>query len=111
MNLQKRNLIGLEYLSIVTDLLHNIRLYDDFAGLYEAADLQWWWREDDASCSENQTFWFDRGSQPVACLLIYKGESQWEADFILYEESNYIEMVKLDSYFQGVYSFLDWSSN
>jgi hypothetical protein len=35
---------GLEYLALAMALLHRVRLTDPVAGLWEAADLQWWWR-------------------------------------------------------------------
>ena len=35
---------GLEYLAFATELLRRARLIDAEAGLWEAADLQWWWR-------------------------------------------------------------------
>ena len=35
---------GLDYLRLATRLLRRVRLADAEAGLWEAADLQWWWR-------------------------------------------------------------------
>ena len=37
---------GQEYLALVTDLLQRQRLADPVAGLWEAADLQWWYTRD-----------------------------------------------------------------
>ncbi len=37
---------GHEYLALVTDLLQRQRLADPVAGLWEAADLQWWYTRD-----------------------------------------------------------------
>ena len=36
---------GLDYLEAVTTLLHRIRTAHPTAGLYEAADTQWWWAQ------------------------------------------------------------------
>lgn len=69
MKLSRRALTGKSYLATMTDLLHRIRREGAFAGLYEAADLQWWWREDDARVPDRQIFWFDEDDLPVACLL------------------------------------------
>ncbi len=81
MELQKRHLTGLEYLGTITSLLQSIRLEDRFTGLYEAADLQWWWREDDASNPDRQVFWCD-GEMPVAALLLYDDRKGWNCDFL-----------------------------
>ena len=35
---------GLEYLALATELLQRVRLADAATGVWEAADLQWWWR-------------------------------------------------------------------
>ena len=37
-------LTGLERLTAVTALLHRIRLKEPRGGVWEAADMQWWWR-------------------------------------------------------------------
>ena len=50
---------GLEYLTLVTELLQQARLTDPDAGLWEAADLQWWWRTPRPSDSIDQLFWID----------------------------------------------------
>lgn len=81
MDLTQRNLTGLTYLETVTDLLHRIRHEGAFAGLYEAADLHWWWREDDAADPERQQFWFDAENRPVACLLCFDAETVRHYDF------------------------------
>src|SRR3989441_9217193 len=50
---------GLEYLALATELLQRARLADAEAGLWEAADLQWWWRTPRRSDSIDQLFWID----------------------------------------------------
>jgi hypothetical protein len=35
---------GLDYLALATSLLQRARLSDAEAGVWEAGDLQWWWR-------------------------------------------------------------------
>ncbi len=82
MKLTKRHLTGKEYLSTVTDLLQRIRLEGAHEGLYEAADLQWWWREDDEAFPERQLFWFDSLGTVVACLLRHDAGTEWNNDFI-----------------------------
>lgn len=82
MNLTKRNLTGKEYLSTVTDLAQRIRLEGAHEGLYEAADFQWWWREDDAAIPDRQIFWFDALGNAVACLKRLDTGSEWNNDFL-----------------------------
>lgn len=77
MNLTKRTLTGLEYLAAATHLLQRIRMEGAFAGLYEAADVQWWWREDDAAIPDRQVFWFDAQEVAVACLSRFDAGDEW----------------------------------
>lgn len=61
---------GLAYLDAVTSLLQRSRCAHATAGLYEAAELQWWWAQrrrptDD----EGQPFWFDEFGQPFAAVI------------------------------------------
>jgi GNAT superfamily N-acetyltransferase len=50
---------GLAYLAAVTKLLQSFRRVHPGAGIWEAADLQWWWRKDQHSTPERQLFWED----------------------------------------------------
>jgi len=59
---------GLEYLALVSTLLHAARQAHPTACVWEAADLQWWWRRDQHSDAREQTFWFD-GDRPVAAAV------------------------------------------
>jgi hypothetical protein len=67
---------GLEYLTLATELLQRVRLADPDAGLWEAADLQWWWRTPRRSDQIDQRFFVDdqalggRRSDPPSVLLI-----------------------------------------
>lgn len=79
--LSRRNLSGKAYLATVTDLLQRARLEQAYGGLYEAADAQWWWREDDAAIAERQTFWFDEHGRAVAGLVRFDAGDEWSNDF------------------------------
>jgi GNAT superfamily N-acetyltransferase len=59
---------GLDYLRLVTTLLQRARLASPTGGLWEAADLQWWWRRDQHPDAALQTFWMD-GDGPVAAVI------------------------------------------
>src|SRR5438309_11509653 len=69
---------GLEYLSLATELLRRARLADAEAGLWEAADLQWWWRTPRRSDAIDQLFWID-DEGPVAGVILTDWGSGWGA--------------------------------
>jgi len=64
----KRQATGFEYLALVTQLLQQARLVSATGGLWEAADMHWWWRIDQHPEPEHQTFWMD-GDSPVAAVV------------------------------------------
>src|SRR3569832_319115 len=61
--------VGLEYLTTATELLRRVRRAHPTAGLYEAADLQWWWRTPRVTDDLAQLFWFDGAGRPAAAAL------------------------------------------
>ncbi len=61
---------GLEYLEAVTTLLNRIRTTHPTAGLYEAAELQWWWAQNPRTTDDlEQLFWFDDLGRPEAAVI------------------------------------------
>ncbi len=60
---------GREYLALVTTLLQQCRLDDPTVGMWEAADLQWWWRRDQHDDPHRAQFWLDRDGEPVAAVV------------------------------------------
>jgi ribosomal protein S18 acetylase RimI-like enzyme len=73
---------GLEYLRLVTEVLQRARLADPEAGLWEAADLQWWWRMPRRSDAVEQLFWIDDDG-PVAAAVLTDWRGEWGCDPIL----------------------------
>ncbi len=65
---RERQVAGLEYLELVTTLLQAARRAHPTAGVWEAGDLQWWWRRDQHADAAEATFWLD-GEQPVAAVV------------------------------------------
>jgi GNAT superfamily N-acetyltransferase len=53
--------VGIAYLDVVTDLLQRQRLADPDTGLWEAADLQWWYTRDPHPTDDDAAFWLDHG--------------------------------------------------
>jgi GNAT superfamily N-acetyltransferase len=66
---RERHLAGRDYLEAVTVLLQRVRTAHPTAGLYEAADLQWWWRSPRSTDHLPQLFWFDRHGRPEAAVI------------------------------------------
>jgi predicted N-acetyltransferase YhbS len=73
---------GLEYLALVTELLQRVRLADAEAGVWEAADLQWWWRMPRRSDAIDQLFWVD-DEGPVAGVVLTDWDRAWGCDPIV----------------------------
>jgi GNAT superfamily N-acetyltransferase len=67
--LREEHRVGLEYLEDVTALLQRIRSTHPTAGLYEAADFQWWWRTPRSTDNVPQLFWFDHLGRPEAAVI------------------------------------------
>jgi ribosomal protein S18 acetylase RimI-like enzyme len=70
---------GRDYLALATELLQRARLADAEAGLWEAADLQWWWRTPRRSDSIDQLFWID-DEGPVASVVLTDWGRAWGCD-------------------------------
>ena len=70
---------GLEYLALATELLQRARLADADAGVWEAADVQWWWRTPRRSDRIDQLFWTDEEG-PVAGVLLTEWSGGWGCD-------------------------------
>lgn len=66
----ERLLVGLDCLSAVTVLLARVRNAHPTSGRYEAADLQWWWRQARSTDHVRQLFWFDDHGHPLAAALL-----------------------------------------
>jgi GNAT superfamily N-acetyltransferase len=66
---REQHLVGRDYLAAVTALLQRTRSAHPTAGLYEAADLQWWWRTPRSTDNLPQLFWFDHLGRPEAAVI------------------------------------------
>jgi len=72
----------LDYLALATKLLRRARLADEQAGLWEVADLQWWWRTPRRSDTIDQVFWIDDAG-PVAGVVLTDWNRTWGCDPIV----------------------------
>lgn len=66
---KEQQLTGLDYLEAVTTLLQRIRRSHPTAGLWEAADRQWSWRNERSTDEMTQLFWFDSSGEPCAAAI------------------------------------------
>jgi len=71
---------GLEYLRLITRLANRVRIEDPTAGIWEAADFQWWWRRERASDAIDQLFWVDTSGAPEAAVMFTDWGSAWGCD-------------------------------
>lgn len=82
MDVRQDRAAGIEALRLATQLLRRVRLADPRAGIWEAADLQWWWRTPRRSDALDQLFWFD-GDEPIAAALLTDWDRAWGLDPII----------------------------
>lgn len=61
--------VGIGYLEEVTALLQRVRVAHPTAGVYEAADFQWWWRIPRSTDVLPQLFWFDEAGRSEAAVI------------------------------------------
>ena len=61
--------VGLQYVQAATALLRRVRGAHPTKGLYEAADVQWWWRNPRPTDDVGQLFWFDEFGRPDAAVI------------------------------------------
>jgi GNAT superfamily N-acetyltransferase len=60
---------GPRYLRLATTLLQRMRLASAAGGIWEAADVQWWSRQERATDRDGQLFWLDERGEPWAAVL------------------------------------------
>ncbi len=61
---------GISYLQAVTELLQRQRQAHPTYGIYQAAELQFWWGRPRVTDDLDQLFWFDDDGQPVAAAVL-----------------------------------------
>ena len=61
--------VGKQYLDAMTTLLQRRRLADPDGGVWEAADLQWWWPRDPHDEPGRASIWYDESGPAAAAVL------------------------------------------
>lgn len=82
MSLTVRRAFGHDYLDLATRLLQQARLGHPTAGLWEAADIQWWWRKERPSDAAGHDFWLD-GDEPVGAVMFTDWGRSWACDLLV----------------------------
>ena len=70
---------GVELLNATSTVLQRARLADPIAGMWEAADVQWWWRRPRVSDELALPVWFDDVG-PVASGYLTEWDGKWQFD-------------------------------
>jgi len=73
--------VGRDYLQLVTRLLQDARLAEPNGGMWEAADLNWWWRADQHDDPDAQSIWFD-GATPVVGVAFNRFKASLGCDLL-----------------------------
>lgn len=71
---------GAQALELATQLLQRARLADPDGGIWEAADVQWWWRRPRASDAVDQPFWLDDQGPVAGVLMTSWRDDRWQCD-------------------------------
>jgi predicted N-acetyltransferase YhbS len=61
---------GRAYLRLATTLLQRMRTSSPVGGIWEAADLQWWSRQERPTDRRGQLFWLDQHGEPLAAVIL-----------------------------------------
>ena len=67
--LRELQLVGLDALAAATRLLQRVRAAHPTIGVFEAADVQWWWRTPRPTDEVPQLLWFDEDGRPAAAVI------------------------------------------
>lgn len=80
MSVREVGAVGLEALMLASELLQRARRADSRAGLWEAADVQWWWRRPRRSDEVEKLFWIDDEGPVAGVLLTSWTDDAWQCD-------------------------------
>ena len=92
--MREQRRVGIDYLESATALLRRVRSAHPTKGLYEAAELHWWWRTPRSTDNLGQLFWFDHLGRPEAAVIA----TDWSGgDSAVYEETTLAPIVMPDA--------------
>jgi ribosomal protein S18 acetylase RimI-like enzyme len=73
---------GAAYLDLVTELLQRRRVADPVGGLWEAADLQWWFTRDPHPTEDDAVFWLAGGIPMGAVVFTRWASTRYGCDLL-----------------------------
>ncbi len=79
MTVRQQFLRGLDRLNATSTVLQRARLADPSHGIWEAADVQWWWRRPRSTDELALPVWFDDDG-PVAAVGLTDWDHAWQID-------------------------------
>ena len=79
MSAREVRVAGRDALLLASQLLQRARRADPDGGVWEAADLQWWWRRHRRSDGIAQLFWLD-SQGPIAGVWLTSWPDGWQCD-------------------------------
>lgn len=94
MTLREVPISGLGYLAHATELLQRARLANPDGGVWEAADLQWWWRMPRRSDAVGQRFWIDDDG-PLAAVVLTDWGRAWACDPIVVPAASTVPLTTI----------------
>lgn len=83
MSVREVRVTGREALNLAIEVLQRARRADPDAGVWEAADLQWWWRQPRRSDDIPRLFWVDDQGPVAGVLLTSWTDADWQCDPII----------------------------
>ena len=84
---REQHRVGVHYLEAMTALLQRVRGAHLTKGLYEAAEVQWWWGVPRSTDSLGQLFWFDEVGRPEAAVIATAWRDRTTLDPIVMPDS------------------------
>jgi GNAT superfamily N-acetyltransferase len=78
---------GREALALATRLLQRMRVARADGGIWEAADVQWWSRQERQTDAGGQLFWLDERGEPLAAVLRTAFGSTIQCDVLVLPDS------------------------
>ena len=91
MSVREVRATGFEALMLATELLQRARRADPQAGLWEAADVQWWWRKPRRSDDVEKLFWVDKEGPVAGVLLTSETNDAWQCDPVIVPRASGLE--------------------
>jgi predicted N-acetyltransferase YhbS len=78
---------GIKALELETVLLQGMRLSSATGGVWEAADVQWWWRRVRPTDERGQVFWLDEDGAPAAAVICTDFFGSVQCDVLVRQEN------------------------